>query len=187
LEAAEARVKKARAAIEKNGVEIQALIEEKRKASREAAEIANPEITRELEGVASGIEALREEEREMWGEARNALVSRGRRFSVLKFPLEGGEYEGEVLGIVEHEGHFLALQEGPRVTEESGVDHYGRTMYSTHSVVWAHEVRPDEAAAIKAAIGRVAVVTAGEDGRPARMRVLPGTGRERGKDRGFSR
>jgi hypothetical protein len=187
LKAAEARAEKARAAIEAHDKEVRASIEEKREASMDAARAANPGIARELEGIASGIDALQGEERGMWGEARALLDAHGHRHCVLKFPQVGGEYKGEVLGVVEHGGHFLALQEGPRVTEESGADHYGRALYSTYSVVWVHEIRQEEVAAIEGAMGRVAAVTVREDGRSAEVRVLPDARRERDKERGFSR
>jgi hypothetical protein len=187
LKAAKTRAEKARAAIKAHDKGIRASMEEKREASRFAVRAADSEIVRELEGITSGIDALQEEEREMWGEARALLDAHGHRFSVLKFPQEGGEYKGEVLGVVEHEGHFLMLQEGLRVTEEIGADHYGRTMYSTRVVVWAHEIRQEEVAAIEGVVGRVAAVTAGGDGRTAEVKALLDARLERGKERGFSR
>jgi hypothetical protein len=111
------------------------------------------------------------------------------RFFDVRYPEKYVAHRGEILGVVEYNGHAVVLQDGPREyteTEREGM--YGTRGISVSHIVLAHEIHPEQAPEMETFVGHIATMTTDDEGDIELTDVCnKEQERERSRSKGFSR
>jgi hypothetical protein len=175
--------------LEEHGKTLQTAITKAVESSKEAAGSKNVQAVKELDAIAEEIGELNGDVNGVKSAAESLLRhDEYHRFSNVRFP-EKGIYSGEILGVAEYNGYAAVLQDGPTKRIETGRrDMYGRPEVSAYHVVWAHEIRPEQAPEMEKLVGHIATIAADGEG-DIELTDVRGKKQEweRSRGKGFSR
>jgi uncharacterized protein (UPF0335 family) len=178
--------------LEGHGKALEATIAETVDLSKKTARNRNTEAVKEIEAINAEIARLNADINGIYAAAKSLLWhSEYHRFGSVRFSEKGEAYRGEIIGVAEHNGYTVILQDGPieRFESESeSKDMYGRPLIAVNHVIWAHEISPEQAPEVEALTGNVATIAVGVEGEIEITDVLTKNQEwERSHGHGFSR